>query len=98
MNAAGTFCTPPVARSDYSTQMARPQVAWNPGDHAVTGTTTERAAWFGPFRLLPPQRLLPEGENPAFGRQAGPGNPTLGKRIPPVFDLALPLHSTGAKP
>lgn len=98
MNAAGTFATPPVARFDFSKHTARQQAPWNSGNHAVTGTTTKRAAWFGPFRLLPPQRLLPEGENPAFGRQAGPGNPTLGQRIPPVFDLALPLHSTGAKP
>jgi hypothetical protein len=61
------------------------------------GITTERAALFGPFCLLRRNSSCRNVETP-FGRQPGPGNPTLGKRIPPVPDLALPLHSTGAKP
>jgi hypothetical protein len=51
-----------------------------------------------PVPPAPAQQFLPKGENPAVGRQSGPGNPTLGQPIPPVPDLALPSHSTGAKP
>jgi hypothetical protein len=61
MNATSTFATPPIARSGFSTHTARQQAAWSSGDHAVTGTTTERAALFGAFRLLPAQQLLPDG-------------------------------------
>ena len=97
MNATSTFATPPIARSGFSTHTARQPAAWNPGDHAVTGTTTERAALFGAFRLLRRNSSCRKVKTP-FGRQSGPGNPTLGKHIPPVPDIALPLHSTGAKP
>jgi hypothetical protein len=65
------------------------------GQPCLIGTTTERAALFGPFRLLRRNSSCRNVETP-FGRQSGPGHPTL--RIPPVPDLALPLHSTGAKP
>jgi hypothetical protein len=67
MNATSTFATPPIARSGFSTHTARQQAAWSLGDHAVTGTTTERAALFGAFRLLPAQQLLPDGL-PLVGR------------------------------
>lgn len=67
------------------------------GQPCLIGTTTERAALFGPFCLLRRNSSCRNVETP-FGRQPAPGNPTLGKRIPPVPDLALPLHSTGAKP
>lgn len=82
MNATRNFATPTVARSDFSTRTAWQPAARSLGDHTVIGTTTERAAWFGRFRLV---------------RRTGPGNPTPGERIPPP-DLALRLHSTGAKP
>jgi hypothetical protein len=82
----------PLPRSPgpvFSTHTARQQAAWNPGDHAVTGTTTERAALFGAFRLLPAQQFRPEGL---------PLRRMFHQRIPPLPDLDLPSHSTGAKP
>jgi hypothetical protein len=97
MNATSTFATPRSPGPVFSTHTARQQAVWNSGNHAVTGTTTERAALFGPFRLLRRNSSCRKVKIPS-GRQSGPGNPTLGKRIPPVPDLALPLHSTGAKP
>ena len=128
MNATSTFATPPVARSGFSTHTARQQAAWNPGNHAVTGTTTERAALFGAFRLLPAQQLRPDGLPPhgeerrsavyaACARLARDSSrPDVAailrdapaallrmrrmfhQHFPPVPDLALPSHSTGAKP
>ena len=67
------------------------------GQPCLIGTTTERTALFGPFRLLRRNSSCRKAKTP-FGRQSDPGNPSLGKRIPPVPDFALPLHSTGAKP
>jgi hypothetical protein len=61
MNATSTSATPAIARSGFSTHTARQRAAWSSGDHAATGTTTERAALFGAFRLLPAQQLLPDG-------------------------------------
>jgi hypothetical protein len=87
MNATSTFADPPVARSGFSTHTARQQAAWNPGDHAVTGTTTERAALFGAFRLL---------RRNSSGRKGCPLRSVAAQA--PVPDLALPSHSTGAKP
>ena len=62
---------------DFSTMMARQWTAWNSGGHAVTGTTTERAALFGPFRRVRREQFPPEGEKPiwpAIGPgQSGPG-------------------------
>jgi hypothetical protein len=133
MNATSTFATPPIARSGFSTHTARQQAAWSSGDHAVTGTTTERAALFGAFRLLPAQQLLPDGLPPhgeerrsavyaacsrlaamrrISNHEARPWPPILRdapaallrmrrmfhQNFPPVPDLALPSHSTGAKP
>ena len=118
MNATSTFATPPIARSGFSTHTARQQAAWSLGDHAVTGTTTERAALFGAFRLLPAQQLLPDGlpphgeERRVSNHEARPWPPILRdapaallrmrrvfhQHFPPVPDLALSSHSTGAKP
>ena len=97
MNATSTLATPTVARSVFSTRTARQQAAWNPGDHAVTGTTTERAAWFGSFRLFPARQLLPDAD-PPFGRPSGRRHPSGDARIPPAPDLAPLSHRTGAKP
>ena len=93
MNATSTFADPPVARSGFSTHTARQQAAWNPGDHAVTGTTTERAALFGAFRLSLRRNYVPAGLGEPPPQERRPG-----RRPPPVPDLALPSHSTGAKP
>jgi len=64
MNAISSLATRPVARPDCSTTNVRQQAAWSSGNHGVIGTMTERAALFGPFRLLPAQQLLLESENP----------------------------------
>ena len=101
MNATSTFAAPPIARSGFSTHTARQQAAWSLGDHAVTGTTTERTALFGASRLLPAQQFLPDGENPTWSGRSHNGfslEHPVDQRIPPVPDLALSSHSTGAKP
>ena len=66
MNATSTFAAPPIARSGFSTHTARQQAAWNPGDHTVTGITTERTALFGvrppSGATAPAGRAAPHGE------------------------------------
>ena len=34
MSGSSTFASPPVARFDFSTHMARQQAAWSSGNHA----------------------------------------------------------------
>jgi hypothetical protein len=96
MNATSTFATPPVAGPIF-----RPTRRGNrpPGARAtMPDWNNDRTPCF--VRPVPPlrrKRSCRRVKTP-FGRQPGPGNPTLGQRIAPVPDLALPLHSTGAKP
>jgi hypothetical protein len=104
VNGTSTFATPPVALSDYSTQTARHQVAWNPGDHAVTGTTTERAALFAAPRLLRRNRsgrtgcpLMVRSAAPQFTQPADAWLHCDSSRTKRP-DRALPSQSTGATP
>jgi hypothetical protein len=94
MNATSTFAPPTVARSGFDVHVTadgRLELG------QPSGTTTERAALFGPFRVFPAQQLMPQADPPS-GRQSAPGKAAPDERIPPVPDLALRLHSTGAKP
>jgi hypothetical protein len=50
------------------------------GQPCLIGTTTERAALFGPFRLLPAQQLRPEGLS-AHGERPDRGRPSFETRL-----------------